>query len=107
MSKISKANRMGKGNVEDLRESRLNQARTLLDLKEAPGTPKPAPLLSKPKSKEVKVLLIPPGKPAGISDKAWKIITDRAVGSRTMLDLPEGSLVEGTKYSESSRRKKQ
>ena len=107
MSKISRANRMGKGNVEDLRESRLNQARTLLDLKEAPGTPEPAPLLSKPKSKEQKVLVIGPNKPAGVSDKAWKIITDRAVVQRTAMDLPEGSLVEGTKYSESSRRKKQ
>jgi len=79
MSKISKANRMGKGNVEDLRESRLNQARTLLDLKDPPGTPEPSPLLSKPKSKEQKVLVIGPNKPAGVSDKAWKIITDRAV----------------------------
>jgi len=95
MSKISKANRMGKGNVEDLRESRLNQARTLLDLKEAPGTPEPAPLLSKPKSKEQKVLVIGPNKPAGVSDKAWKIITSRAVVRRFGNEAPD-PVVEGT-----------
>lgn len=68
-SKISRANRMGKGNVKNLRQSRLNQARSALGIIPKPGAPKAAPKINKPKT-----ITIAANKPAGVSDKAWAII---------------------------------
>ena len=67
MSKISDANRMGKGNVKNLRQSRLNQARSTLGIIPKPTTPKAAPAVKRPAAKAA-----PKRRPPNISDVAWK-----------------------------------
>jgi hypothetical protein len=42
MSKISEANRVAKGNVKNLRQSRLNQARSKLGIIPKPTSPAPS-----------------------------------------------------------------
>jgi len=77
MSKISEANRRAKGNITGLRQSPLNQARVALGIIPKPGSPTPAPKISKPKGKP-KTITIAANKPKGVSAAAWAIIKSRA-----------------------------
>jgi hypothetical protein len=84
-SKISRANRMGKGNVTGVKQSLLSRTRSRLGITEQPTatttrSPAPSAPVTKPKPKQPKkTITIPAKRPAGISDKAWSIITGSKV----------------------------
>ena len=55
MSKISEANRVAKGNVKTLRQSRLNQARSKLGIIPEPTPPVPSALPRRPQKPKKKM----------------------------------------------------
>lgn len=77
MSKISEANRVAKGKVKNLRQSRLNQARSKLGVIPKPTSPKPSATPSRPKRSNTTTSAVPKNKPKNMSEAAWKAIKNR------------------------------